>query len=299
MHALAALSTLLRIVLGDDANEAVLGAVQARPAETADATCLLASICERREDAEAGRPPGDEASVAAADSAPFPDRMRVARTASWLHNTASHLGRMLTPLFGVLRRHSRSSVRVAAVHAADEMLRHCWRTLPACSEACLECLLCLAHDQWPQVADAACSSLQQRASSVADGGAISQGWLDALLLRQLTAFDAACTGEADATVAARLLAGAVGICGPARAVAAIASRRSQLCRRLIAAFSMSGHALQLQASATFVTNEPMQLLVAEGAFPSGMQLPRRHARYSLLTTEEVRFASRSSSLTKA
>ena len=288
VHALAALVTLLRIVMGDAANEAVLGAVQA-PA-IADASCLLASICDGRGEGNIGKLPGEHAPVAAASDAPMPDRMRVERTTSWLHATATQLGRMLPPLFSVLRRHPRSSVRVAAAHAADEMLCHCWRTLPACSSACLECLLCLAHDQWPQVADAACSSLQQRASAVAADG-ISHAWLDALLVRQLTAFEAACTSEADATVAARLLAGAVGISGPARAVAAIASpsRRSQLCRRLATAFAMSSHAVQHHAATTYVSNEPMQLLVATSAvLGTGMLLPRRHARYSVLTCDEVR-----------
>ena len=291
VHALAALVTLLRIVMGDAANEAVLGAVQA-PA-IADASCLLASICDGRGEGNIGKLPGEHAPVAAASDAPMPDRMRVERTTSWLHATATQLGRMLPPLFSVLRRHPRSSVRVAAAHAADEMLCHCWRTLPACSSACLECLLCLAHDQWPQVADAACSSLQRRALTVVDGDGIPQPWLDALLVRQMTAFDAACTSEADATVAARLLAGAVGISGPARAVAAIASpaRRSQLCHRLTAAFALSSHAVQHHASAAFVANEPMQLLATkDAALGSDMRLPRRHARYALLTSEEVRYA---------
>ena len=291
VHALASLATLLRIVMGDAANEAVLGAPAQAPA-IADASRLLASICERRGDTRAGKlPPDEEAPVAAASDAPMPDRMRVERTASWLHATATQLGRMLPPLFSALRRHPRSSVRVASAHAADEMLCHCWRTLPACSSACLECLLCLAHDQWPQVADAACSSLQRRALAVADDDRIPQAWLDALLVKQMTAFDASCSSEADVTVAARLLAGAVGISGPVRAVAAIASpaRRSQLCRRLTAAFAMSSYAVQHHASAGFVANQPMQLLAAKDAAQgSGMQLPRRHARYALLTSEEVR-----------
>ena len=287
VHALAALATLLRIVMGDAINEEVLGAPAQAPA-IADASCLLASICERRVDTRAGKL---EAPVAAASDAPMPDRMRVERTASWLYATATQLGRLLPPLFSALRRHPRSSVRVASAHAADEMLCHCWRTLPACSSACLECLLCLAHDQWPQVADAACSSLQRRALAVADDDRIPQAWLDALLVKQMTAFDASCSSEADVTVAARLLAGAVGISGPVRAVAAIASpaRRSQLCRRLTAAFAMSSYAVQHHASAGFVANQPMQLLAAKDAAQgSGMQLPRRHARYALLTSEEVR-----------
>jgi len=286
VHALAALATLLRLVIGDAANEAVLGAAETEPA-VADASCLLATICERRDCVNVGGLPGAEAPFGASDAPP--DRMRVERTTSWLHATATQLSRMLPPLFSVLRRHPRSSVRVASAHAADEMLCHCWRTLPACSSAALDCLLCLAHDQWPQVADAACSGLQRRALAIADGDGMSKAWLDALLVRQVIAFDAACTSEADATVAARLLAGAAGISGPARTADAIASpsRRSKLCRRLTMAFAMSGHAVQHHVPA-FVANEPMQLLAAPAAVPdSGMQLPRRHARYSLLTSEEV------------
>ena len=291
MHALAALTALICLVMGDAANEAVLGAAEPTLPAFADASCLLASICESRAGVNIGVLPAEMAPFAASDE-PQPDRMRAERTASWLHATATQLGRMLSPLFSVLRRHPRSSVRVASAHAADELMCHCWRTLPACSYAALECLLCLAHDQWPQVADAACSSLQRRAFAAADGGAIQrQAWLDTLLVRQVSAFDAACTSEADATVAARLLAGAVGISGPARTIASIASpaRRSQLCRRLIAAFAMSSHAVQHHASATFVGNEPMQLLATQDAVQgSGMQLPRRHTRYSLLISDEVR-----------
>jgi len=303
VHALAALSTLLRIVVGDAACSAVMSASSdgcAQPPGMADAPRLLAAICGREDDARERAPVADASQTTTASvDASVPERMRVERSASWLQATASHLGRMLPPLFGMLRMHPRSSVRAASVHAADELLRHCAHTLPACTTACLECLLCLAHDPWPQVAEAASSCLQQRSSPETDANAVFTAdaipWpkLEALLVAQSTAFEAACKrSEADATVAARLLAGAIGVCGPVRAVSALLAqpRRAQICRRLTAAFALSSRALQPASSATFVANEPMQLLASKDAafLSTGMMLPRRHARYLLLTSEEVR-----------
>lgn len=301
MHALAALSALLRIVVGDAACEAALHAADcAQPQDMADAPRLLASICGHDDDGRADMqlPGATPATAVFSEDAKFSDRMRVERSASWLHATASQLGRMLPPLFTVLRRHPRSSVRAAAVHAADEVLRHCARTLPGCAPACLECLLCLACDPWPQVADAACDCLRLRSSSVANevlarAPTTPQAELAALLSAQLATFEAACKrGEADATVAARLLAGAIGVAGPAltMAVVAVPSRRAQLCHRLTTAFALSSRATQPAPSSLFVANEPMQLLASKDAafLSTGMLLPRRHVRCSLLTSEEVR-----------
>lgn len=304
VHALAALSTLLRVVLSDAVSEAALSTASVEPEaqhpEMSDASRLLAVICGRGDAAPKGSPPIDATAAAALDGAPSQDRMRVERSASWLHATATQLGRMLPALFSMLRRHPRGGVRAASVRAADELLLHCARTLPSCTTACLESLLCLAHDPWPQVADAACSCLQRRSSStiaVANGETshdpIPWRELEEMLVAHVAAFETACKrGEADATVAARLLAGTIGVSGPVRATNALFSslRRTQLCRRLTAAFVLDGHGAQPVTAAAFVASEPMQLLATKDAafLSAGMMLPRRHARFSLLASDEVR-----------
>ena len=303
VHALAALSTLLRIVVSDDACEVALCAgsvdLHAQAPDMSDASRLLAAICDQRDDAPEKSPPVDAVAATASNDSLFRGRMRVERSATWLRATATQLGRMLPALFGMLRRHPRGSVRVASVLAAEEVLLHCARTLPTCSTACLESLLCLAHDPWPQVAEAACACLRRHSSSTTGGSNAKSPrdvilWpkLEDMLVAQSAAFEAACKrGETDATVAARLLAGAIGVAGPFRAVNALAgaSRRSQLCRRLTSAFALSGHAIQ-PAVTSFVASEALQLLATKDAalLHSGMALPRRHVRSSLLTSEEVR-----------
>ena len=300
--ALGALTTALRVTLCDRACAVAL--VQEPAAATLDeASRLLSELCQPRADvaephsAEPQQPPQPPASPL--------ERMRVSRSSGWVKAVDAKLGLLLPPLFAVLCRHVRGSVRAAAAAAAAELMSQCSRTLLTCTSAFLECLLCLAHDPWPQVSAAALQGLGRlRVASAADipqgsVGAVSvvpRALLREVLLRQLDGLDAACSrGERDATAAARLLTGAISLAGPCEFVDTVLLSpplRRRMCERLALAFTLSGTGSRQPAP--LITAEPLHVMSTQDAASAGasLSLPRRHRRLALLSSDEVRPASR-------
>lgn len=300
MHALAALTTLLRITLGDDsapAEPAADGADARRAQPTLDDVPRLLSEMFEQHGGSVEAASSSNASTHVRPTAPAAD-MRVHRTDEWARSVAEKLGVMLPPLFSVLCRHTRSSVRAGAARAAAELLAHCSRSVGTCTRAWLECLLCLAHDPWPQVALAASAALgtlelaDERAPAAASSRALL-GWpqLQAVLFGHLDAFAQACSrGESEAIAASHLLAGAIVVAGPSRVAASVLmspARRQQLCHQLTRAFSLSS-ALRALPGATVVASAANVTVSTDGALFGAGLLPKRHSRLAILSSDEVR-----------
>ena len=298
--ALGALTAALRVTLSDRACAVAL--VQEPVAATLDeASRLLSELCQPR---------ADVAEPHFAEPQPQPpasplERMRVCRSSGWVKAVDTKLGLLLPPLFAVLCRHVRGSVRAAAAAAAAELMSQCCRTLLTCTSAFLECLLCLAHDPWPQVSAAALHGLGRLRlasaagipqGSVGAASVVPRAQLREVLLRQLDGLDAACSrGERDATAAARLLTGAISLAGPCEFVDTVLlspALRRRMCERLALAFTLSGTGSR--QAAPLISAEPLQVMSTHDAASAGasLSLPRRHRRIALLSSDEVRPASR-------
>jgi hypothetical protein len=308
VHAVAALTTLLRIALSDAACAMVDNDSATVPSQlkVRGVSELLSDICLKH-----SRVDTDIVAVAAHLPAHQPATleatvegvMRVQRTPRWLADTAAKLAILLPPLFGVLCKHARSSVRAAAAGAAAELMTNCSRTLASCSCALLECLLCSALDAWPQVSDVASRALG--ALQLVDDEAecmcmpatpaatcrivLPWGRLETVISKHVDSFASACSrSERDVVAVARVLACAISAAGPSRFASEFLlapSRRTLICQQLAVAFSLSGGPASkvsyLVSSASGTSNVARPLT----------SLPRRHRRLSLLCSDEVRLGS--------
>ena len=205
---------------------------------------------------------------------------------------------MLPPVFTILRKHSRTSVRVATVHAAAALLGGCSNALPGCATIWLECLLAMAQDPWPQVSSAAAAALHKlqlyeddcacTGAASDDDECIRLSWtaLRATLLQHLHRFGGD-GGESDAVATARLLTGAVYLAGPARVVDAVhhsPSERRTACTNLLRVFRVSPAGRISNASHQVGL---VQTLACSGAADIGSRLPR-HPQLATLTSDEAR-----------
>jgi hypothetical protein len=302
--ALAALTSLLRITLGDVACGAALDSPSVSVTEGDRLPELLAAMCQQsREDGGVSTAAVEIAQSSERGAPPTPTQageLRVHRSAEWVRLTAERIAAMLPPVFTVLSRHVRSSVRAASATAAAELIGCCGMSLQSCASMWLECLFALAHDPWPQVAALASKALESMEvldSSRAQHASRSTGlpWLQLrdLLLRQTDAFTAACgRGEQDVIAAARQQAGAIYLAGPARFTDAVLMQpalRRRTCLQLTHAFAMAGGAVR--AAPALLANDAASVIAStDGRSPSQVEslLPRRHRNLLLLTSDEVR-----------
>ena len=310
-HALTGLATLLSLTLGKSCVSQYIFHEQLSGESAGHA---LQSIC-RSADAVNGSLVTcvDQFDHVATTTPPQPASMRVKRDEMWVSDVAGkcvflacadpeysdrahtlRLKDLLPSVFFAVQSHPRSTVRMAAARCSYLLLVNCSVTLPACAGVCLETLLILSQDPWPQVASLASSLLSKievsnDASEHIATTAVRLEWpfLRTLLEKQVSSFGCSgghsvrgllCTG--------RVLVGLITLAGPVRAVEAVLSSHSKrrlLCTQLLRAFRVESPALSSLAGI-----EVRQAISTTTSADVNAYPPFRCADLSLLVTAEVR-----------